>query len=76
MLGRIADLTLERLESAAHDVRLAESKLSGKLLQPAPLPAIQINLNGLAHAFRSCFMIICHALMILIHDKARKPIGC
>jgi len=68
MVRRVRQLSLERFEPVPQDVGLGKAKLSGHSLEPASLQPVQIDLNRLAHAIIS-IMILCHEIMILIHDK-------
>jgi len=68
MLGRIGYLTLECLESATHDIGLAEPQFRRKLVEPAPLSAIEINLDRLTDAFPRVVMSVCHVFMIDAHE--------
>jgi hypothetical protein len=83
MLSWIGHLALQRLEAASHDIRFAEAKLSGQLLQPALLSPVEVDLQGVAYALPPVIMSFCHDIMLLTHDtwvkhgaSTRLAAGC
>jgi hypothetical protein len=60
MLCRIGYLALQGLEPASHDIRFAEAKLSGQLLQATPLLPVEIYLYRFAHALYFWIMRATH----------------